>query len=190
MATKRELLSEIRRYKQAEQLLSLGARVPVVYEMTRLSNWFLRKLSREICGTGPRKGQMPNSEMWYLRARNNLQASLFMAMYNRMKCTAGEGVDSCELLISAYAHYRAAWESLDARPALSLDRAWWLLKSFKIRNLKLIRCIKCHGNYVAHFGDLDKGFVCHCCRAPNGRQHCRKSAERARAPDIPCEAIA
>jgi hypothetical protein len=40
MATRRNLSNEIRRYRQAEALLALGLRVPLVCEMTRLCNYF------------------------------------------------------------------------------------------------------------------------------------------------------
>ena len=164
MATKRTLLAEIARYRQAERLLALGARVPVVLEMTRLSNWFLRKLAREVCGCPPKKGQVPNSELWYLRGRNNLQASMFMAMHCHTASVAGEDVDRCDLLIAVYERYLAVLVSARIEPVLTLDRAWWLLKSFQIRNLKLVECCRCNGRYVRHYGDLERGFVCDGCR--------------------------
>ena len=165
MATKRTLLAEINRYRQAARLLALGARVPVVLEQTRLSSWYLRKLAREVCGRGPRKGQVPNSELWYLRGRNNLQASMFMAMYEGTAARAAPESDPCDLLIAVYEHFSATLDSARIPAVLTLDRAWWLLKSFRIRNLKMVACKDCGGRYVRHFGDLDCGFVCDSCRS-------------------------
>jgi flagellar transcriptional activator FlhC len=163
MATKRDLSGEIARYQQARRLFEHGARVPVVFEMTRLSSWFLRKLSREISGVGPRKGQMPNSDAWYVRSRNNLQVSLFMAHYRAIKDSLRDSGDACDLLISAYEQYLRVVHSAQLRPVLGIDRAWWLLKSMQIRNLKLVACVTCGGDYVAYYGDLAKGYVCASC---------------------------
>ena len=181
MATKRDLSGEIARYQQARRLFEHGARVPVVFEMTRLSSWFLRKLSREISGVSPRKGQMPNSDAWYVRSRNNLQVSLFMANYRAIKDSPGVSGDACDLLISAYQEYLRVVNSAQIRPVLGIDRAWWLLKSMQIRNLKLVACVTCGGDYVAYYGDLAKGYVCASCAgyvgsagsAPNQARQCR-----------------
>ena len=102
MATRRELSQEIQRYRQAEALLRLGLRVPVVCEMTRLSHWFLRKLALEISGEAPAKGQVPNSELWYLRGRNNLHASLFLSLYRPLQQVADDAVEPAEMLIVAF----------------------------------------------------------------------------------------
>lgn len=180
MATKRSLLAEVARYRQAERLLALGARVPVVLEMTRLSSWFLRKLAREVCGTAPRKGQVPNSELWYLRGRNNLQASMFMALYEQTAALGGRTVDPCDLLIAVYERYASVLRSAGIEPVLTVDRAWWLIKSFRIRNLKLVCCEHCGGRFVRHFGDLERGYACDSCRqAAMAARSAARTAARA-----------
>ena len=169
MATRRDLSSEIRRYRQAQALLELGLRVPVVCEMTRLSHWFLRKLAVEIHGAGPAKGQVPNSELWYLRGRNNLHASLFLALYRPLRATADPGVESADLLIAAFQRYRDVVEAAGLPEILSPDRAWWLLKSLRIPTLKRVVCHGCGGLFLMHHGDLEQRYRCVCCLTRKSR---------------------
>ena len=166
MATRRDLSMEILRYRQAEALLRLGLRVPVVCEMTRLSHWFLRKLALEVSGEAPSKGQVPNSELWYLRGRNNLHASLFLALYRPLQQAAGGQADASELLITAFGRYREIIEVAGLPEVLTPDRAWWLLKSVSIPSLKPVRCRECGGRYLMHQGDLAGSWRCVCCSTP------------------------
>ena len=165
MATRRELCTEIRRYRQAEALLRLGLRVPMVCEMTRLSHWFLRKLAVEVCGEAPAKGQVPNSELWYLRGRNNLHASLFLALYRPLEQAAESDTEQGELLVGAFRRYREIVAAAGLAEVLTPDRAWWLLKSLRIPSLKRVQCRECGGCYLMHQGDLVRAYRCVCCLA-------------------------
>ena len=111
---------------------------------------------------------MPNSDAWYVRSRNNLQVSLFMANFRAIKNSRRLDGDACDLLISAYEEYLRVINSAQIRPVLGIDRAWWLLKSIQIRNLKLVACVACGGDYVAYYGDLAKGYVCASCSGYGG----------------------
>lgn len=168
MATRRNVSLEIRRYRQAEALLELGLRVPVVCEMTRLSHWFLRKLALELHGAAPAKGQVPNSEMWYLKGRNNLHASLFLALYHPLQAAAGEEVEAADLLIQAFRRYREVVAAAGLPEILSPDRAWWLLKSLRVPTLKQVVCRGCGGAFLMHHGDLAGRFRCVCCLTQSG----------------------
>jgi flagellar transcriptional activator FlhC len=188
MATRRELSIEIRRYRQAEALLQLGLRVPLVCEMTRLSHWFLRKLALEVRGEAPSKGQVPNSELWYLRGRNNLHSSLFLALYRPLRQAAGADSDASELLVLAFCRYREIVAAAGLPEVLSPDRAWWLLKSMRIASLKPVVCRECQGRYLMHQGDLGQGYRCVCClaRAALRRQLPPPGSQRALAAVVPC----
>ncbi len=164
MSTKRALQAEIQQYRNAERLLLLGARVPIVMEMTRLSSWFLRKLSLEIRGEAPRKGQIPNSDQWYLRRQNNLEASLFCALYDGLKKHPETGMDECALLVAAYSQLRSAFEAAGTAAAMSIDRAWWLIKSLQIKTLRRARCRVCQGRYLQAWSRLERNFLCWDCR--------------------------
>ncbi|MDE3010480.1 MAG: hypothetical protein KGI67_06285 [Pseudomonadota bacterium] len=185
MATRRNVSAEIRRYRQAQALLELGLRVPVVCEMTRLSHWFLRKLSQEIRGTSPAKGQVPNSELWYLRGRNNLHASLFLALYRPIAARAEAGTEAPDLLILAFRRYREVVAAAGLPEILSPDRAWWLLKSLRVPTLKRVRCRECGGVYLMHHGDLGTGFRCVCCLARAvGRRGLAAAAAQSALPAV------
>ncbi len=164
MSTKRALQTEIQQYRNAERLLQLGARVPIVMEMTRLSSWFLRKLSLEITGEAPRKGQVPNSDQWYLRRHNNLEASLFCAYYDTLKRTLQSDIDDCTLLVASYSQLHNVLEVAGLAAAMSIDRAWWLVKLLQIKTLRRLRCRVCNGSYLQAWGKLEKNFLCWGCR--------------------------
>jgi flagellar transcriptional activator FlhC len=167
MSTKRALRTELRQYRNAERLFELGARVPIVFEMTRLSSWFLRKLSLEIRGEAPRKGQIPNSDQWYLRRQNNLQASLFYALYENLPHPGDGDFDDCDRLVAAYSQFRDSLLAADLECVLSIDRAWWLVKSVAIRNLRRYQCRHCKGRYIHGYGRLERSFLCpDCCGTP------------------------
>ncbi len=165
MATKRDLQGEIRRYRQAERLLQLGARVPVVADMTRLSSWFLRKLSLEINGQAPRKGQVPNSDQWYLRRKHLLQSSLFCQTYQRLVRIEHASTDECDLLVDGYAQWRTMMVTCGLEPQLSIDRAWWLIKALRMRSLQPCRCVECHGPFLQSWSRARHGFRCESCKA-------------------------
>lgn len=164
MSTKRTLKTEWHQYGNAIHLLELGARVPVVVEMTHLSNWYLRKLSLEIRGEPPCKGQLPNSEIWYLKKQNNLHASLFTVIYDKVLQQAQEHMDLCHLLVAAYRIYCQQVEAAELKVLLSVDRAWGLVKSLQHRHLKRCRCRQCQGSFVANNSRLESQFVCWGCR--------------------------
>jgi flagellar transcriptional activator FlhC len=164
MSTKRTLKHELHQYGNAIHLLELGARVPIVYEMTHLSNWYLRKLSLEIRGESPRKGQLPNSEIWYLKKQNNLHASLFTVIYDEVLLTAEESADGCHALVDAYRIYCNQMEAAQLNPLLTIDRAWGLVKSLQNKSLKRCRCRQCQGSFVAAHTRLEPQYVCWECR--------------------------
>ena len=166
MATRRDLMGQMHSLENAISLLKLGLRVPLVCEMTRLSDWFIRKIALEACGEAPPKGQLPNSELWYLRGRNNLHASLFASFYVSLKkawIAAGVPIDASKLLIQAFQQYRSVIESAGLPEVLTPDRAWWLIKSLTIPQLKRAKCEYCEGHYLVHIGDLVAKHRCNRC---------------------------
>lgn len=165
MATRRDLMGQMHSLEHAVRLLQLGLRVPLVCEMTHLSDWFIRKLAREALGEAPQKGQLPNSELWYLRGRNNLHASLFISFYLTLKKGGGPEVNASTLLIQSFQHYRTVIESAGLPEVMTPDRAWWLIKSLQIPQLKRAQCIDCEGYYLVHIGDLVSSHRCNRCVA-------------------------
>jgi flagellar transcriptional activator FlhC len=154
VATRRDLKGQMHSFENAVGLLKLGLRVPMVCEMTQLSGWFIRKLALETCGEPPPKGQVPNSELWYLRGRNNLHASLFASFYFALKKRSDPQIEASTLLIKSFQHYREVMDAAGLPEVMTPDRAWWLIKSLTIPILKRVPCVECEGYYLVHVGDL------------------------------------
>ena len=51
-------------------------------------------------------------------------------------------------------------------PALSITRAWRLLKFVEAGMLKLTPCTRCGGHYIVREGDLTRHYVCGLCDVP------------------------
>ncbi len=164
MSTKKAIQNEIVQYRHAEQLLQLGARVPVVMEMTHLSSWFLRKLSTEVQGRWPRKGQIPNSDQWYMRRKNHIQATLFCLIFDSLKKYSSMGTSTTELLVLAYPEWLQCMEICGLAVTMSFDRAWWLIKSVEIKNLQLAHCRRCRARYLQPWGKLERFYECEECQ--------------------------
>jgi flagellar transcriptional activator FlhC len=160
-------MGQMHAFENAVNLLKLGLRVPMVCEMTRLSGWFIRKLALETCGEPPPKGQVPNSELWYLRGRNNLHASLFAAFYIALKKRSDQNVEASTLLIKSFKQYREVIELAGLPEVMTPDRAWWLIKSLTIPILTRAQCRQCEGYYLVHVGDLVPTHRCMRCAALN-----------------------
>ncbi|MDE1891972.1 MAG: hypothetical protein KGI88_05030 [Betaproteobacteria bacterium] len=146
MASNRELNNEIGRYQIAQQLFSVGARVPIVRELTQLSPWMLRKFYVDTTGEKPSRGPIPSSVEWYLTGINHLQSSLFLQYYLSVQ------EDPIELnvndLLLAYRLWRSSWALTQLKSTLSFDRAWWLIKLIRSDLIKGQSCRVCRGIYV------------------------------------------
>jgi flagellar transcriptional activator FlhC len=64
----------------------------------------------------------------------------------------------------------------DLEPALSLTRAWRLIKFVEAGMLKYASCRKCEGEFVVRDGDLTSRYVCGCCQPPARAGKTRKAA--------------
>jgi flagellar transcriptional activator FlhC len=146
MASNRELNTELGRYQTAQQLFSVGARVPIVRELTQLSPWLLRKFYVDTTGEKPSRGPIPSSVEWYLTGINHLQSSLFLQYYQSVQVHEGE-VNASYLLL-AYQMWRSSWALTQLKSTLSFDRAWWLIKLIRSDLIKGQACRVCRGIYI------------------------------------------
>jgi flagellar transcriptional activator FlhC len=62
-------------------------------------------------------------------------------------------------------------------PALSLTRAWTLVRFFDSGMLQMTTCTRCRGQFVAHAHDPQHGFVCGLCAPPSRAGKTRKAAD-------------
>jgi flagellar transcriptional activator FlhC len=166
MAT-RSLIEDNLDVTRAVELIKLGARMAVLEAETNLSHERLTRLYREVTGQSPSKGQLPYSTDWFTSWQPNIHSSLFMNIHQNLdKTSALEPVD---LLIKAWQLYCEETRIMGVEPALSITRAWRLVRFVDSDMLCLTRCSSCSGNFVTHsheYGPGMKPFVCGLCEPP------------------------
>ncbi|HVE10112.1 MAG TPA: flagellar transcriptional regulator FlhC [Paraburkholderia sp.] len=179
MAT-RSVVSEVREITLAIELIELGARLQLLEAETSLSRDRLIKLYKELKGESPPKGMLPFSTDWFMTWQPNIHSSLFYNIYRFMAGCGGCG--TIQSIVKGYRLYLEHMQMHGDEPALSLTRAWTLVRFFDSGMLQLTQCTRCGGHFVAHAHDPQAGFVCGLCQPPSRAGKTRKAAdERARA---------
>ena len=159
------VVGEAQQVKIAIDLIELGARLQVLQEETSLSRERLLRLYKEIKGESPSKGMLPYSTDWFMSWQPNIHSSLFMGIYQFLVRNAG--IDCVQALITAYRLYLDQVQGIDGdEPALSITRAWFLIRFFKAGMLQLASCKECGGHFVTHTDDLHGNYVCGICHPP------------------------
>jgi len=170
----KSVISEARDIRLAVELIELGARLQLLEAETKLSRERLLKLYKEVRGESPPKGMLPFSTDWFMTWQPNIHASLFMAYYRFMlEHTQLRGLD---LIIKAFRLYLEQVRRNDMDPALSLTRAWTMVRFFDANMLALATCKCCGGQFVAHAFDPTKGYVCGLCNVPARAGKTRRAA--------------
>lgn len=84
-------------------------------------------------------------------------------------------------LVRSYRLYLEQCVTLELEPALSITRAWRLVKFVEAGMLKLAPCTRCGGHFVVREGDLTRHYVCGLCNVPAraGRTRAARLAEAA-----------
>src|SRR5215510_2168182 len=142
------VMDEARDIALAAELVRLGARLQVLESETRLSREKLLKIYKEIQGKSPPKGMLPFSTDWFMTWQPNIHSSLFYNVYRFMS-----GLGRCETIQSIVKSYRLYLEHVSMHhdePALSLTRAWTLVRFFDSGMLQMTSCTRCRGQFVAH----------------------------------------
>ena len=171
----KSVVDDIREVARARALIELDARLQVVESETTLSRDRLLRLYKELRGKSPPKGMLPFSTDWFVTWMPNIHASLFMAIYRNLGAAAG--ADRVDAMIRAYRLYLEHCAAGELEPALSLTRAWRLIKFFEAGMLKYATCRLCKGDFVVRDLDLTARYTCGCCRPP-ARAGKTRDAER------------
>jgi flagellar transcriptional activator FlhC len=177
MATK-SVVQEVKEIALAIELIELGARLQLLEAETSLSRDRLIRLYKEVRGESPPKGMLPFSTDWFMTWQPNVHSSLF---YNTFMFMSRHG--RCEPIHAIVKSYRLYLEHLglqDETPALSLTRAWTLVRYFASGLLQMTPCSRCGGRYVAHAHDPQRGFVCGLCQPPSRAGRTRRGALTSR----------
>jgi flagellar transcriptional activator FlhC len=173
----KSVVDDLREVERARELIELDARLQVLESETVLSRERLLRLYKELRGRSPPKGMLPFSTDWFVTWMPNIHSSLFMAIYRHLRAAAE--VDRVDALTRAYRLYLEQCAGNDLEPALSLTRAWRLIKFVEAGMLKYANCRKCRGDFVVRDGDLTARYVCGCCQPP-ARAGKTRDAQRER----------
>lgn len=177
----KSIIEEAEDIQRAAEMVRLGARMQMLEAETKLSRERLLKIYKEIRGMSPPKGMLPFSTDWFMTWQPNVHASLFMGFFSFFQTHTGlKGLDA---ILKAYHLYLDHIEAEDVEPALSLTRAWTLVRFFDADLLQLASCTCCGGRFVAHAYDPTQHFVCGLCNMPS-RAGKTKRATRAKAKTL------
>ena len=161
----RTVAGEAQQVKVAIDLIEMGARLQLLQEETSLSRERLLRLYKEIKKESPSKGMLPYSTDWFMSWQPNIHSSLFMDIYQFLLRNAG--IDGVQALITAYRLYLDQVQGIEgAEPALSITRAWFMIRFFNAGMLQLVPCKECGGHFVSHTNDLHGNYVCGICHPP------------------------
>ncbi|MDR0564388.1 MAG: flagellar transcriptional regulator FlhC [Azoarcus sp.] len=172
----KRIIDEAEDIHRAAEMVRLGARMQMLEAETRLSREKLLKIYKEVRGVSPPKGMLPFSTDWFMTWQPNVHSSLFMGYYRFFE--RREGVSGLDAIIKAYHLYLDQIEAGHVEPALSLTRAWTLVRFFDADLLQLTQCRTCGGYFVAHAHDPTRNYVCGLCNMPSRAGKTRQAAVR------------
>lgn len=162
---KGSVTEEAREVMRANELIQLGARMPVLEKELNLSRNRLIRLYREIKDASPPKGMLPFSADWYFTWLPNIHASLFYNIFLYIKDEAQ--CNRLDALTRAYRLYLEHCDCAETERVLSFTRAWTLLRFFEGGLLALTRCGTCTGRFVRPMRDANKPYTCCVCAPPS-----------------------
>ena len=187
MKPQRSLVAEAREVERIRTLVELGARLQLLESVSTLSRERLVRIYKEVLGKSPPKGMLPFSTDWFMTWQPNIHSSLFLNLYQRVIKSAD--VDETDALILAYRLYREQVTLLGHSEALSITRAWRLLKFVDGGMLTLAPCTCCGGHFVVHTYELVKDYQCGLC-APPSRAGKGRAWKELQSEHQPAEAVA
>ncbi|BAC24177.1 flhC [Wigglesworthia glossinidia endosymbiont of Glossina brevipalpis] len=163
---RKSIMQESKDIQLATELISLGARLPILENETCLSRSRLLRLYKEVKGTPAPKGLLPFSADWFLSWEQNIHSSAF---YNSYLCLIKSGnISNIEAMIKAYHLYlELCPRCQNGNPILGLTRAWILLRFIDSQLLGQTRCVKCSGAFVTYAFHPKKNFICSFCHPPS-----------------------
>ena len=175
----KSVVDDAREVARARELIELDARLQLLESETALSRERLLRLYKELRGKSPPKGMLPFSTDWFVTWMPNIHASLFMAIYRHLR--AASGIDRVDALIRTFRLYLEHCSGNGMEAALSLTRAWRLVKFVEAGMLKFATCKRCEGEFVVRDLDLTSRYVCGCCQPPARAGKTKEAAERLAA---------
>ncbi len=135
-------------YQQAEEimvavrLIELGARAPLIQQLTGLEKAKVNRLYYQMVGRSSPSGQAPFSDTWYLNnSYRLLHASIVWVLYQRLSL---EERSAAHVLIDVYEGYVAVVD----QPLLSLARVNFVPQLVEMGLWEERRCQNCQTSYL------------------------------------------
>ncbi len=179
MNSGKSILQEAKDIQLAMELISLGARLPILESETGISRNRLIKLYKEVRGMPPPKGLLPFSADWFLTWEQNIHSSIFYNIY--LSLLKVEEVPSIFILTKSYRLYLELCPKGQGEvgPVLGLTRAWILLRFIDSQLLGHTRCTSCGGAFITYAYHPSTMFLCSFCNPPSRAIKKRKLSENA-----------
>lgn len=130
---------------RASALIEKGFRTSIIAVETGLPHYYIRRLYKEITGTSPGPGQLPESDAIVKSRRALVEGSLLMALYVNF---GGSGVyrqlhlDALMQAFDAYLKTRQEASLPKTKPwkLLTINEGWVLARDLRSGQAKLNRC--------------------------------------------------
>lgn len=161
----------------AAELIRLGARLPLLANVTGLSRGQLTRLYKQVTGTLPPTGQLPYSVDWFINWQHNLHATAFYHVWLGVQPHHKASAAAC--LLSTYRVYLESCP-VGCRSPLTLTRAWMLIRFCEVGLLELFPCSRCGGTFINHRHQPQGSFVCCFCQPPSRAHYQRQPSGQAR----------
>lgn len=144
-------LSTMEKFAIAAEAIRLGARPPIVRDLVKtLTTDQVSCLYREITGTPPKKGKLPETTSYFVQS--NLYRTHSTLLHNIYKQQLANGVAFPYTYINSFKLYLHIVGEDRAR--LSFDRAWFLIRYMgHDTSLMEMTCPSCGISFVAHITD-------------------------------------
>jgi len=160
-----KLLDEQVAITRARRLVEAGFRTKIVCGSTNVSAHVARKISREICGTNPTQGLLPDSFSMARTWDRLADTSIFVLIYIR---TFGDRVMTecdAENVLDAWHLYRYFRErSRPTIPPMTVNEAWVIARDVRSGGVLLGRCPDC-GFVTAMIALQHKKLACALCQS-------------------------
>lgn len=138
-------VSRSERVNRASILISKGFRTSIIAVETGLPHYYIRRLYKEITGTAPGPGQLPESDAIVKSRRALVEGSLLMALYVNIggkKVYRKINLDVLMRAFDAYLKIRQEASLPETKPwkRLTINEGWVLARDLRSRLASLNRC--------------------------------------------------
>lgn len=144
------VVARIQRELDAIRLIDLGARTPLVCQLTGIDKKIVRRLYRQLTGTSSSPGLTPFTDAWYIQDnRLMLHAAVVWKLYRQ---TAAFGHSAARQLIAVF----QAYVSLVKKPLLDISRVHFVRRLATTQSWQERVCPECRIHYLAPLERLER----------------------------------